>query len=60
MASNNSQCETVRQLFKHDMVDVNLQTNSGDTALILAIQKCCKDIADTILKHDKVDVNLQR
>ncbi len=46
-------------MLKHDWVNVNHQTNDGDTALIWASKCGYKEIAVELLKCDVVDVNLQ-
>jgi ankyrin repeat protein len=46
-------------LLKHDTLDVNLQTNGGLTALMVASRDGNTDIVVELLKHDKVNVNQQ-
>ncbi|KAI2500212.1 hypothetical protein MHU86_14287 [Fragilaria crotonensis] len=49
--------KVLRELLKHDSVDVNCPDGNGDTALGIAIVWNNLDVVRELLQHDKVDVN---
>ncbi|KAI2500210.1 methyltransferase [Fragilaria crotonensis] len=56
-ACTNENSDIVRELLKHDKVDVNCMNSHGLTALISACTDENLEIVRELLKHDKVDVN---
>ena len=56
MASDEGHLEIVRDLLNHNEVEVNIQDNEGNTALIYARDL---EIVRILLNHTEIDVNIK-
>jgi ankyrin repeat protein len=51
--------EIVQVLLQHEEINVNVQDEKGDTALIWAAEKGRTEVVKRLLKHPLIDVNVQ-
>jgi ankyrin repeat protein len=58
-ASHHGHVEVVRDLLKHETVDVNAKDNGDNTAPNVASQHGRVEVVRELVQHDTVDVNAQ-